>query len=779
MKFTSASLVNETIWNMRLADLPRATNRASVNRLMNGLPPYTERERQENNIEVNVNFLDAPQLMADARRSYYNGFQAPGKFFTVTIDSGPVYSRQKYGRIITSELNKLMKSSRLYSEVLDSQFAAVTLHGVGPAVWVCSQKWVPEEKGIEDVLIPGDTLRSMRNCDHLAVFYQYTPEQLYRMTHGPKVDPAWNMPMVEAALEWAHNQTQSMLSYNDMFAPEKIEERFKQDLGFFGTDAVPTIDFWKFFYHEDKGKESGWRMKMVIDTPGDWEVAGGRRPRRNQRMSGKNLVGMDNSQYLYDPKDRIYASDLEQLIHFQFGDLSAVSPFKYHSIRALGWLLYALCHLQNRMVSRYNEAVFESLLQYFRGNEGDKTRVQKVDLINYGFVPDGLAFVRPEERWQVNEKLVESAIDRNRQRMEYSAAQYRQGRDFGANEKEKTATQIMAEVNSAMSMVGSMLTQAYRYQTYQYREIARRFCIKNSIDPDVRTFRARVLHRNVPEKFLNSALWNIEPEKVLGGGNKTLQIAMADSLMAMRPVLDPESQRLVDRINIGAKADNDELAERLVPEIRTVSDALHDAANSFGTLMLGGQVPLKTGINHVDAIEILLANMAMALQQMAQTGPNMEKLAGLGNVAQHIGQHIQILAQNPMEKRRVRDMVKRLKQLLQAMQQMRQALVKQMQKAAQAAQQGQGGMDPKDAAKIQGMLMMAKVKADNMEKSHAARTAQKQLSWEKEEMRKDQEHQIDMRRQLDETAVDNAAKDLVTASEIRRGGMRSLQSEGD
>lgn len=88
-------------------------------------------------------------------------------------------------------------------------------------------------------------------------------------------------------------------------------------------------------------------------------------------------------------------------------------------------------------------------------------------------------------------------------------------------------------------------------------------------------------------------------------------------------------------------------------------------------------------------------------------------------------------------------------------------------------------MDPKDAAKIQGMLMMAKVKADNMEKSHAARTAQKQISWEKEEMRKDQEHQIDVHRQLDEAAVDNAAKDLITASEIRRGGMRSLQDEGE
>lgn len=767
MKFTSPSLVSECIWNLRLADLPRGTNRKLINSLANGNPPYTEQERQENGIEFNCNFLNFTQLIADARRSYYNGFQAPGKYFSVTLDYGPPHSRIRWGNEITLALQRIMKRSRLYSECLDSQFASCTLHGIGPAYWIDRERWCPEEKGVEDVLIPGDTLRSLRNLDYFPVYCQYTPEQLYRLTHGPRPDPAWNMPMVESALEWAHNQTQSQLSYSDLFSPEKREERFKQDLGFYGTDSVPTIDFWKFFYHEDKKGAAGWRMRAVLDTPGAFEV-GNKMPRQSK-------IGKTNGEWLYNPGDRVYASDIEQLMHFQFGDLSAVAPFHYRGIRSLGWLLYSISHLYNRLRCREMETTFENTKQYFRGNEGDRTRVMKIDLPNKGVVPDGVSFVRPEERWNVDHDLLDGSINRLRQDMEYTAAQYRQRQDSGVLQKEKTATEVMAEVNSSMAMVGSMLTQAYRYQQYQYREIARRFCIKNSADPEVREFRAYILRKRVPEKMLNVALWNIEPERVMGGGNKTLQLAMADSLLQMRPLLDPESQRVVDRIVLAARTDNDDLALRLVPEIKSVSNSAHDAALAFASMMLGTRVPHQTGVNHVDSVETLLASMAAVIQRIETTGAmaKPEELLGLQNVAQHINEHLQILAQDKNERQRVKQYAGELSQLTNLMKGYGQRLQEQ---AQQAAQQGNGGIDPKDAAKIEAMLMQAKVKAQNAETSHAARTAQKQLSWEKEEQRKEQQHSLDMRRQMQETQVDTAAKDLTTAAEIRRGNMEPPES---
>ncbi len=68
MKFTTGAAVEQLVWEMRLADYPRALNRAQMNALANGAPPYTDQEQRQNNINTNVNFLDYTALLVDARR---------------------------------------------------------------------------------------------------------------------------------------------------------------------------------------------------------------------------------------------------------------------------------------------------------------------------------------------------------------------------------------------------------------------------------------------------------------------------------------------------------------------------------------------------------------------------------------------------------------------------------------------------------------------------------------------------------------------------------------
>jgi hypothetical protein len=74
MNFSTPSLVEQVVWEMREADWPRADNRALIDRLFNGFPPWTTEEAESAQINTNVNFLDGPKLAADARRSYYNAF---------------------------------------------------------------------------------------------------------------------------------------------------------------------------------------------------------------------------------------------------------------------------------------------------------------------------------------------------------------------------------------------------------------------------------------------------------------------------------------------------------------------------------------------------------------------------------------------------------------------------------------------------------------------------------------------------------------------------------
>jgi hypothetical protein len=764
MKFTTAAACEQVVWEMRLADYPRALNRSRMNNLYNGAPPYSDEEQRQNRINTNVNSLEGTKILHDARRQFATAFMTADPLFTVTLDYGPVWKRREWGTRIATEINKRIKASLPYLECRRSVFALNVLHGIAPAIWEDRERWCPDPRGIEDVLVPSNTLVSLKNLPFFAVFRQYTGAELWRMTHGPRVDPAWNLPLVERAIAWVDQQAQQLMSasWPEVWSPEKMSERVKQDGGIYASDSVPTIDTFDLYFWNDEGKKAGWNRRIILDAWGQPGVRGigGMQPASNSRSDGKYGLG-SASEFLYNPGTRKYADKLEQIIHFQFADASCVAPFRYHSVRSLGFLLYAVCQLQNRLRCKFNDHVFENLLQYFRvSNPADAERLTKVDLIDKGIIPEGLNFVPQAERWQVNDGVVEQALTMNRQTMADNSASFTQDFDFGKETTAETATRTMAKVNATAALVGAMLNQAYNYQQFQYTEIARRFCIKNSKDADVRKFRVECLKAGVPEEALNAERWDVQPVRVIGSGNKTLQVAMADKLMGIRPQLDPEGQKEVDRIYILANSDDAQLAERLVPQQRHISDSIHDAQLAAGTLMLSMPVAVKEGINHTEYVETLLHSMASVIQRIESQGGNTtaEAIAGLQNMAGHIAAHIQIIAQDEREKPRVKQYGDDLKNLMNLVK----AYAQRLQESQQQQQQAGQGMDPEASAKIQATMMTAETKNRLASESHAQKTAQRQLQFEQQMRQEAMRHRAEL-----------AKTDLETAANIEREGRKA------
>lgn len=772
------------VWQMKLADYPRGLNRSKIDDLFNGVPPYTEQEVLENNIATNVNFLEATKLGHDARRQFANAFQKPGTFFTVSLDTGPVHKRRAWGRTITREINKRMKRSLKYFEVLRSAFASLVLHGIAPVCWDNRHSWCPFAAGVEDVMIPSNTLLTMENLPFFAIYRQYTPYQLQKLTHGPKVDPGWQMEVVEAAIKWADKETSKLSggTWPEVWSPEKMSERIKSDGGLYSSDAVPTIDCWDFYFWNDANKRAGWNRRIILDAwgaPGYGQLQV--RPTladsyRSKSIPDKNLIG-GRGQFVFDSGDRVYGDSIQEIIHWQFGDLSAVSPFRYHSVRSLGFLLHAVCHLQNRLRCKFNDALFEAMLQYFRtSNPDDVERATKINLIDRGVIPEGVNFVKREERWEVPQSLVESGLAHNREIMGSNSSSYVQDYSFGAEEQKKTATQIMAEVNSASSLVSAALMQAYAYQDFQYIEIARRFSKKNSPDADVRKFRVNCLKDGVPEEYLDSERWQVESERVMGAGNKTLEMTIAQQLMQARNFYDPEPQREILKDFTLAITDDPGRTERLVPEEpQRVTDSIHDAQLAAGALMQGLRVDIKTGMNHIEYVETLLGSMSSVIQKIEQRGgmATLDELIGLQNMGAHITAHIQLIAQDENEGERVKEYSDELGKAMNMVKAFAQRIQEAQKKAAQQ-QGGNGGMDPKDAAKIQGAVLMAKVKAQNTRESHAQRTAQRQVQWQMEQGRKREEHAMDMAERKAEMAAEFQAKGLEAGQQLEH--QRKLNS---
>ena len=766
MNFSTPSLVEQVVWDMLYAAQPRGVNRAQIDRLFNGFPPWTAEEVEAKQIRCNVNWLDAPKLAADARRSYYNAFLKPANFFSMTLDTGSARSRASWSAIVTKEINRILKKSLPYFEVIRSQMASTVLHGIGPVHWADEFSWRPRAVDISDLLLPSNTLLSLENLNYFAIFRQYTAPELQDQVEKANADLGWNKELARRAIKWSASQTSAQSGsglQNDWMSWEKVVERIKEDSVYYGSDITPTIDCWDFYYLSDEGKKTGWRRCMVLDTPAEGQV---------ERVKPlKNSIGEDGGEWLYNGGDRVYADSINQILHFQFGDLSPKAPFKYHSVRSLGWLIYAVCNLQNRLLCKRNDATFESLLNYFRvGNSDDNDRLTKIDLHNYGVVPDGVEFIKQQDRWQINHNLVDSTISNNRSMLNEAASQFREGRD-NQSSKEKTATEIMAEVNSSNALVGTMLLLAYNYQKSQYIEIVRRFFQPNSSDKDVRDFRLRVLKKEVPSELLDIDYWDIQPEQVLGSGNKMLQIAMADKLMAVRPLLDPESQRDALRLYVEANSDDAGLGSRWVPNRPIlVTESTHDAQLMIGSIMTGATMELHAGQDAPQMLVALLKSMAEICKRIVNTTqvPTIQELTGLVNLAGTIEKYLMIAAQDQGNAGLVNQSKSDLTELTKILKQWNDELQQQQQKPTQ-----QPGADEavKEAAttqaKIQAIGITAQTKAEIYKANAAQKQQQRDVQFRQKQQQSEEAHIADLRKKLRETEVATTIADVKAASELK------------
>lgn len=744
-----------SIWNvisgMLYAEQPRALNRARVNDLFNGNPPFTEAEARDNRIGTNVNFLEGTRIVHNARGMFENALLKPSNFFNVKLDIGPRGKRDEWANIITSKINRPMKRSKKYNIGLKGEIAGVVLHGIGPSTWMRDRDWCPKFRGVEDFLVPSGTLTDCSNLDHFAIYTTFTAAELQRMSSGP--DEGWNKPLVETVLQRLREKINvggdNWGATNFQF-PEKTVEDFKENSGWWGSDRVPVVRCYDFYYLDTDSDNPTWRRRIVLDQ---WSSAD---------------VGDGKSQFLFDPGDRNYGNKLQELMHVQFANGSVVAPFRWHSVRSLGYLLYAVCHLNNRLRCKFTDAVFESMLWYFRNvAEGDKERLEKVDFRHLGTIPDGLSWVPASERHTINFELLNGAMAGNRQLMAESSATYQQDPDTGT-QKEQTATEVMAKVQSANALVGSFLTDAYFFKNFQYEEIARRFCKLDHAD--CKRFRDECQAEGVDPAVFDVEGWIISPEKAMGNGNKILQIAQADKLMAVRPMLPPQGQTIVLHQYVEANSDDPHLADQIVPLVGSqISMSVEKATFSWGTLVTGLPVALGPEVNRVEYIDTLIKMVTAELQNIEVNGgmTNMEKVQELGFVVRFVKQQVAIIAQDKSQEGKVSEWMDLLGRIENELKGYAQRIVEQEAAAQKKRQQGADhGALAESQAKVQATVLKSQTDAQIKESKAAQAEQHKEAGFQQEQARKNQSTVAETQRKNVETASELATSQALANQEI-------------
>lgn len=768
-KFADQRHCEELVWQMRLADLPRGDNRALLNRTYNGEPPFDAATAEENNIEVNRNYLEGCGALTDARTQWNSNFLKPGDKFSVHLDSGPVHQKSEWGSTITRNINRGLKRSLPMINNSRETGAGTLLHGVGPSNWDDRRSPIPKVIPISSLMIPSETDIDFENLEYFSIFREMTPAQLYEKTHGPKVDPGWCMPLVMSELKFIGEQVQKQTNAAAFqYMPERIAEQIKQDIGFWGSDAVPTIDYWDFYYREIN-KSGGWCRKIFLD----WSSSGREFDKSSKSLPSKspNRDATDKGVWLYDSRGRKYADSWQEIIHCNYGDCSCVAPFKYHSVRSLGWMIWGIVDIQNQLHCKMTEQAFSDLMWFFRVASGnDLNRLKKANFLQMGVIPQGIDWIKGNERFSPNPTFVELVLNQNRNLMsQHSSSFTRNAERADTSNREKTATQVMAEVNSINTMVSGVMGMAYTYEAFKYREICRRFCIKHNPDPMVRKFRKACLTEGVPAEYLDVERWDIEPERAMGAGNKTVQMAIVQYLNSVRQNLGPEAQRKVDHIGIQIMTEDVAVAEDLAPVKGQppISRSSHDAELATERLMRGLPFTPTPQMVFEDYVLVWLRDMGFIVKGIQSTD-NMgtqEQITGLQNMAKHISVFLKIMGQAEEDGPKVRQYSDLLGQLMNVVKGFEQRLAEKSQ-----AGNGNGAMD-ETAVKLQGKLMLDKAKAQNTVESHAQRTAQKQASHELQEQRKDRELEAKLRR-------DETTEVMQTAADIRKQGRKEAMATG-
>ncbi len=631
---------------MQTPERIRASNRALIDSLMNGRRPYTDAEVADFQIQVNVNWGEGSKILQDANRQVNNALLHKGNFVTCTALDGPPEKRDEWGAKFTTNLNRILKrgkSGKKYLFLLKSRNASLVMHGIGFLMWSNSWDWMPRFIPLEDALIPTGTLQDFSNMTHFAVNLYLTPWELMNITHGDskKAEQAgWNLKAVRTILNAYGKLNTNYDQYNWFDRPEEMVNVWKQNSVTCNSDSVPKVQLVAFYYRSPDAKDGKekWYRKICFKSV--------------TASDGVNNVSVKDD-FVFDSGATPFAEDIDRIISVQFGDCNLVAPQTYHATRGLGEMLYAVIECMNRLRCQWMQHVFENLLMLLRvSNPTEQDRPKMFNLRPYGVIEDGVSIIPKEERHQIDPRLIESAMSESRQLMSENSASFVQDVDNGTG-KEQTLGEAQIRLQTANKMVSSMLDMMYTLETFQFEEIVRRFLQENPIDPDIIKFQNQCKKDMIPPEMMKPDKWQVDADRVMGGGDQALAQQEASALFQAKASFDPTSQRIIDRNWVRTMTRNPALAELLVPEkAPEVSEGRKAAESVFGTLMQGTPIGLVEGIEQRDYVIAMMDMLTAVIQRIEGTDNmgTMQEVVGLQVVAADIGQHLELMSQDPANK---------------------------------------------------------------------------------------------------------------------------------
>lgn len=690
--------LHEIYKKLKDADDKSSRNRAEVQAMFDGVPPYSDADLMSSGqaYRCNVNFDEASSILESATAGYIDLIHSVEHLLSLKTEYGDSKQRAEYNHILADELTRAIRSWPQFHfnyQLLVQHFVA---HGVGIAYWEDDIDWRWRVSMFGDFLVPRKTLACEDEIEVAICVRSYQTHQLYHFIEDPETatEMGWNLDEVRKALINATNGSSSTSTFNDW---ESLQREFKNNDLFAGTAGASEVKVLHAWVKEFDGTVSYY---MTLEN--------------NEAVKflcvKKNLYRHVNSAFVFFP--------------FGIG-----TNGYYHSIRGLGYKIFPQIQLSNRLRCQMADGAMLSstlLLQ-----PSDEQSLEDLNFTYYGpysVLAPGTVNVVERAMPDVSRTAMPFLQDLVSQ-MQVKTGVYEGAKSAINSSREKTRLETQAILSGQARLSLSALNLFYEPWGRVLKETVRRFVcgcyVKGEAGSrEILEFKARCAMRGVPPEAIAAIdLDSVRPIRAIGSGSEAARLLATDELTQLMPGFDEYGRKAAIRDRVAARFGYD-MADRYAPspdaESRPVID-VKVAMLENNEMRSGSDIAILPNENHLEHARVHLASLTEVAQGIEQGALAAEQVVDyLVRLFGHTTQHVEYVSMDTT----IPEEGAMLRQTLQQFGEIVNNSVKQVQRLRE--QQATAGANPEQAnetfaSDLQQKLQEHQIKLQMMQEVHSAK----------------------------------------------------------
>jgi hypothetical protein len=589
-RVTTAGAAYKILQEMRRQDKARAANRAMIQAMFDGEPPYRAADlvNTGQGARSNLNFDEAGALLENAMSGYVDLFASTENFMDVRLKHGsyPLPLKKDYEQKLSASFTQMLRRWRCFF----TRFLRNCHHFLSEGISVCyfldTFDWRWEVAKFGEFYLPDNTKADMDALETAGGIQGYRLAKLYSKIRNEKSATAmgWKVEAVKKMMVEAAHETNYPGKTGEKADWETLQVSIKNNDAFWSTCSA-EVQVGHLWVKEFSGR---WSHFMIP------------------------FLAADATDFLYEKVNKFE----EERVPFFIFSYGLGSNAYYHGIRGLGHKIYPHIQVSNRL---HNQVVDSAMLSSsLLIQPKDEEAMKSLALIYYGPYA-----VLPPKHAMVDQRVMPNlgqnampVISSMSNMLQAKTGQYNSLGVF-ADSKERTRFEMEAYVARLAKLSITALNLFYEPWEMMLREVLRRVANRHysALIPGgafVVDTKKRTHALGVP-----SEVWEqIDFEscvvfRAVGGGSPEARIAKLNNLAQMAPAMDEVGQHNLLRDRVAAELGSYELASRYVAEApqnrTTMDDKVAWLENN--QMEQGTQVPVFPHEFHLVHLKIHIAKL--------------------------------------------------------------------------------------------------------------------------------------------------------------------------